>query len=183
MIDEGAPSPLPAAILLMGVSGCGKTTTGESLAAELGWSFRDADSFHPPANIAKMRSGVPLTDADRWPWLAAIGTWLDERLDKGEPGIVSCSALKRIYRRFLLDSRPRVRLVYLKGEMPLIAGRMARRANHFMPPALLKSQFETLEEPTLDEWPIIVPVDTSPRRVVEHILADMANLGRHWREG
>ncbi|MCL4765940.1 MAG: gluconokinase [Hyphomicrobiaceae bacterium] len=166
----------------MGVSGCGKSTTGESLAAELGWPFRDADSFHPPASIEKMRRGTPLVDEDRWPWLAAIAAWIDERRGNGQPGIVSCSALKRTYRRLLLEGRSDVRLVYLKGEMPLIAGRMARRTDHFMPPGLLASQFEALEEPGPDEWPITVPIDTSPRRVVEYILADMARSGRHWRE-
>jgi gluconokinase len=169
---------LPRAILLMGVSGCGKSTTGEGLAAELGWPFRDADSFHPAANIEKMSRGIPLSDEDRWPWLEAIAAWLDERIRKREPGIVSCSALKKTYRRLLLDGRPDVQLVYLKGELPLIGRRMARRVNHFMPPSLLESQFDALEEPDPTEWPIIVPIDTSPRRIVEHILAYMAGSGR-----
>ena len=172
---------LPSVILVMGVSGSGKSTTGESLAAELGWPFRDADSFHPPENVAKMSAGIPLTDEDRWPWLAAIAAWIDERRGKNEHGVVSCSALKRRYRKVLLDGRPDVRLVYLQGEMPLIANRMARRKDHFMPPSLLKSQFEALEEPDDIEWPIVVPIDLSPRRVVEHILADMARQGNGWR--
>jgi gluconokinase len=165
----------------MGVSGSGKTTTGESLARELGWPFRDADSFHPPANIEKMSKGIPLTDEDRWPWLAAIAAWLDERRIRGEPGIVSCSALKRKYRRLLLDGRPDVRLIYLEGEMPLISRRMARRLNHFMPASLLESQFEALEEPDPKEWPMVVSVHTSPRRIVERILADIAASG-DWRK-
>lgn len=169
-------SGLPAAILVMGVSGSGKSTAGESLAAELGWPFRDADSFHPEANIDKMSRGTPLTDDDRWPWLAAIAAWIDERRTTGDPGVVSCSALKRRYRNVLLDGRPDVALVYLQGEMPLIARRMDRRKDHFMPPALLKSQFDALEEPGIDEWPIVVPIDTSPRRIVERILAHMAAM-------
>lgn len=173
-----APSArMPTALLVMGVAGSGKSTAGENLAVELGWPFRDADSFHPAANIAKMSAGIPLTDDDRWPWLAAIAAWIDERRDTGAPGIVSCSALKRSYRRILLDGRPDVRLVYLQGDKSLIAGRMARRTGHFMPPALLDSQFATLEEPTADEWPIIAPIELSPRRIIEHILASMAQAG------
>ncbi len=181
-MSDDAFQHLPSAILVMGVAGCGKSTTGESLAAELGWPFRDADSFHPPANIAKMSSGTPLTDEDRWPWLAAIAAWIDERRANGDPGVVSCSALKRKYRRVLLDGRSDVRLVYLRGEMPLIANRMARRTDHFMPTSLLQSQFDALEEPDPDEWPIVAPIELSPRRVVEYILADMARYGSGWRE-
>ena len=172
-----ASSRMPTALLVMGVSGSGKSTAGESLAVELGWPFRDADSFHPAANVAKMSAGIPLTDEDRWPWLAAIAAWIDERRATATPGIVSCSALKRSYRRILLDGRPDVRLVYLQGDKPLIAGRMARRTGHFMPPALLDSQFATLEEPTADEWPIIAPIEQSPRKIIEHILANMAQSG------
>lgn len=176
-----ASARLPTVILVMGVSGSGKSTAGENLARELGWPFRDADSFHPAANVAKMSAGTPLTDDDRWPWLAAIAAWIDHCRTTGAPGVVSCSALKRAYRRVLLDGRPDVRLVYLQGDLPLIAGRMARRTGHFMPPALLQSQFAALEEPAPDEWSIVVPITMSPRRMAEHILASMAMAGP-WRE-
>jgi gluconokinase len=171
------PSQLPAAILVMGVSGSGKTTAGERLAQELGWPFRDADSFHPAANVAKMSAGTPLTDDDRWPWLGSIAAWIDEGRASREPRVVSCSALKRAYRRVLLDGRPDVRLVYLNGDIELIAARMGRRTGHFMPPTLLASQFDALEPPDADEWPIIVPIELSPRRIIEHICASMALSG------
>jgi gluconokinase len=171
------PGQLPAAILVMGVSGSGKTTAGERLALELGWPFRDADSFHPAANVAKMSVGTPLTDEDRWPWLASIAAWIDEGRTAGQPRVVSCSALKRVYRRVLLDGRPDVRLVYMQGDIDLIAGRMGRRTGHFMPPALLRSQFDTLEPPAPEEWPIIVPIELSPRRIIEHICAHIALAG------
>lgn len=167
----------PLIIVLMGVSGCGKSTAGLGLSKSLAWPFRDADTFHPPANIAKMSRSVPLTDADRWPWLDAVGQWVDLRLQTGEPGIVSCSALKRVYRQHIIGGRRGVRLVYLKGDLELIATRLKGRKNHFMPAALLRSQFEALEEPQAAERPIIVPVGMSPRRVVRTIL-DRLGLGR-----
>ncbi len=160
----------PKILVLMGVSGVGKTTTGQRLAKKLGWVFRDADEFHPPENIEKMRAGVPLTDQDRWPWLDAIGDWLDQRLRDGGRAVVTCSALRRAYRERLLHSRPDARLVFLKGSKALIAGRIGRRNGHFMPPALLDSQFCTLEEPRRDERAIVVDVSQTPSRVVAHIL-------------
>jgi gluconokinase len=160
-------------LLLMGVSGSGKSTTGELLARRLGWPFRDADSFHPPANIEKMSRGTPLTDEDRRPWLAAIAAWIDERLARGERGIVSCSALRKAYRDVLLADRKGVRLVFLRGDKPLIASRMAARLDHFMPPALLESQFATLEEPTNDERPLVVPIAGTPDEVAELILGEL----------
>jgi gluconokinase len=163
----------PLVLVLMGVSGCGKSTTGTRLSKLLGWPFRDADSFHPQANIDKMSKGLPLTDEDRQPWLTAIAQWVDERLASNESGIVSCSALKRSYRRVIVGDRPDVRLVYLKGDMALIGDRISRRRNHFMPPALLKSQFDALEEPQADERPLSVPVVLSPRRVVESIMQQL----------
>jgi gluconokinase len=160
----------PLVLVLMGVSGCGKSTTGTRLSKLLGWPFRDADSFHPQANVDKMSRGLPLTDEDRQPWLAAIARWIDERLEGNECGIVSCSALKRAYRRVIVGDRPGVRLVYLKGDMALIGDRISRRKNHFMPPALLESQFNALEEPLADERALSVPIVLPPRRVVEAIV-------------
>lgn len=164
------PEVQPSVIVLMGVSGCGKSTAGAGLSKALGWPFRDADSFHPPANIAKMSAGIPLADEDRQPWLAAIATWIDARLAAGEPGIVSCSALKRAYRHIIVGARGGVRLVYLKGDLETIAARLQGRKGHFMPASLLRSQFEALEEPAAGERPVIVPVGMSPRRVVATIV-------------
>jgi len=163
----------PLVLVLMGVSGSGKSTTGARLSKLLGWPFRDADSFHPQANIDKMSKGLPLTDEDRQPWLAAIAQWIDERLAAGECGIVSCSALKRAYRRIIVGERAGVRLVYLKGNMELIGGRLSRRRNHFMPAALLRSQFDALEEPQGDERALSVPISLTPRRVVEAIMQEL----------
>ena len=163
--------PPPTVILLMGVAGAGKTTIGQLLAAELNWPFRDADSFHPAANIAKMSRGEALTDDDRGPWLSAIAAWIDECHEANVNAIVSCSALKHVYRDQLLSGRDFVKLVFLKGEKALIAARMAARTDHFMPAALLDSQFATLEEPGENEHPIVVSIDAPSDKVCETILA------------
>jgi gluconokinase len=172
------PAAFAPIVVLMGVSGCGKSTTGTRLASALGWPFRDADGFHPPGNIEKMSRGVALADEDRWPWLAAIAQWIDERRAAGEAGIVSCSALKRDYRRRLIGERDGVRLVYLKGSKDLIAARISRRRDHFMPSSLLDSQFATLEEPGPDEAAIIVPITLTPKRVVALIIAELGVASR-----
>lgn len=166
----------PLVIVLMGVSGSGKSTTGTRLGNRLGWTFRDADSFHPPANIAKMSRGEPLSDEDRRPWLEAIAAFIDARRAAGAPAIVSCSALKRRYRDVLIAGRPDVRLVFLKGDRRLIADRVGRRKGHFMPPALLDSQFAALEEPDADENALVVSVAAPPKRVIDTIVA---RLGLH----
>ena len=160
----------PLVIVLMGVSGSGKSTTGKLLSRQLRWPFRDADTFHPPANVAKMSRGVSLTDEDRWPWLEAIAAWIDERLAAGESAIVSCSALKRVYRDRIAGPRQGVRLVYLRGEPALIEERMRSRQGHFMPASLLASQFAILEEPAAEESALIVSVAASPERVAAAIM-------------
>jgi carbohydrate kinase (thermoresistant glucokinase family) len=153
---QGKAAPLQASILVvMGVSGCGKTTVGTLLAKTLQWEFGDADT----------------SDEDRWPWLRAIAVWIDKTRSAGGRGVVGCSALKRRYRHILIGARTDVRLVYLKGSEELIARRMAARHGHFMPPSLLASQFAALEEPGPDERPITVSIEPQPREIVAQILS------------
>ncbi|GAC1336004.1 MAG: gluconokinase [Beijerinckiaceae bacterium] len=165
------------ALIVMGVSGSGKTTIAAVLAQELGWTFEDGDWFHPKANVEKMESGTPLTDADRQPWLEAITAWIEDLRVKGGHGVVACSALKRRYRDILVrPGRDAIRFVYLKGDKDLIAKRITARHGHFMPAALLDSQFATLEEPTPDEHAISVSVAGQPHDVVADILAALRSI-------
>jgi carbohydrate kinase (thermoresistant glucokinase family) len=157
-------------LVVMGVSGSGKTTIARGVAAAKGWTLVEGDSFHPPANVAKMAAGTPLTDADRWPWLHAIAAAIDADRARGENAVVACSALRRAYRDILIGDRPDVRLVYLQGSRELIGERMRARQGHFMPPALLDSQFQTLEEPGRDENPITVGIGGTPDEIVRAIL-------------
>ncbi|MGO4711219.1 gluconokinase [Bradyrhizobium sp. 2TAF24] len=159
-----------AAIILMGVSGSGKSTVASALAQRTGLTCADADSFHPQANITKMHAGIPLTDEDRWPWLRAIAAAIDHHAAADGPLIIACSALKRAYRDLLVHGRRDVRIVYLRGSQALIAGRLAARRDHFMPSSLLDSQFATLEEPTSDEPAITVGIDASVETVVDDII-------------
>lgn len=163
----------PPVLVVMGVAGAGKTTVGRELAARLGWAFEDGDDLHPPANIAKMKRGQPLDDADRAPYLVNVAAWIDRRAAAGEPGVVTCSALKRAYRVVLTEGRPFVRLIYLDGSLALIGERMAQRSGHFMPASLLASQFEALEPPGSDEHPIVVSADQSLEAQVGEIVAAM----------
>ena len=155
----------------MGVSGSGKTTVASRLAQRLGWEFAEADTFHSAANVEKMRSGTPLTDADRWPWLDAIAARIDQARKDTKPLVVTCSALRRAYRDRLKRGRDDVRFVFLRGDFDTIAGRMAGRTGHYMPPTLLQSQFDTLEEPHAEENAIVLPVDEPAGKLVDRLAA------------
>ena len=150
-------------IILMGVSGSGKTTIGARLAQALGWPFYDGDQFHPPATVAKMQQGIPLTDADRWPWLQALLTHIETCMHQGMSAVLACSALKQAYREYLIIDEAEVKLVYLKGDYDLIQERLVQRRGHFMPPGLLASQFAALEEP---EQGVVVDIVHPPETIV-----------------
>ncbi|SRR5579883_1437884 len=162
-------NPNVSVIVVMGVSGSGKSTIAAMLAHRLHWIYEDGDWFHPESNIEKMHRGEPLTDEDRWPWLHAIAAWIDRTRQAGEHGVVACSALKRAYRDILIGPRRDVRLVFLNGDKGLIARRIAARS-HFMPPSLLDSQFATLQPPGPDERPIVVSIVPHPRDIVDGIV-------------
>jgi gluconokinase len=158
-------------IIVMGVAGSGKTTVGEKLAAALGWSFRDADGFHPPENVAKMSAGSPLNDHDRAPWLAAIRAHIDACLARDEGSVVTCSALKAAYRRVLVADPARVKLVHLTGDFALLAARIGSRQGHFMKPAMLHSQLAALEPPP---DALAVDITPPPDEIVAHIRLALA---------
>lgn len=159
-------------VVVMGVSGAGKSTVGAMLADRLEVPYAEADSFHPPENIRKMSAGTPLDDEDRRPWLDAIARWLSEHARSG--GVVSCSALRRRYRDRLRASGAPIFLLHLDGSEELIAGRMENRKGHFMPRSLLRSQFATLEPLEPDERGAAVPIGGSPQDVTERALAALA---------
>ncbi len=161
-------------LVVMGVSGSGKSTIAALAAERLGWIFVDGDSFHSPEHIAKMHAGIALDDEDRAPWLARIAAWIRQRLEAGESGIIVCSALRRAYRDVLTGGSRRVRIVYLKGERSLIAARLAGRHGHFMPSGLLDSQFAALEPPGPDEHAIVVGIAESPEAIADRIVARVA---------
>jgi gluconokinase len=166
-----------AAVVVMGVSGAGKSTVGRLVAARLDCPFRDADSFHPQANIEKMSRGEALTDDDRWPWLRAIADWIAAHRAAGTTCVVTCSALKRRYRDLITAQQcADVRLVYLKGDMELIAARLKARKGHFMPPALLRSQFDALEEPGDDESALVLSIDAAPEVIAAQAVARLSRV-------
>jgi gluconokinase len=153
--------------IVMGVSGSGKSSVGEALARHLGWDFYDADDFHPPANVVKMANGTPLDDSDRAPWLASLNELISSSLKADRPGVLACSALKEHYRQTLMNGCDGVQVVYLKGSYDLIWSRMEKRTDHYMKPHMLKSQFETLEEPVNA---VIVDVALSVDEIVGDVL-------------
>jgi gluconokinase len=163
----------PCALVVMGVSGSGKSTIADKLAGRIGWRYEDGDKFHPASNVAKMSAGHPLTDEDRWPWLQAIADEIDRACKAGEHVVIACSALKRSYRDVLVHGRNDVRIIYLDGTQKLIAGRLARRKGHFMPPDLLTSQFATLEPPGAEENPLTVSIDASVDEIVDDIKSQL----------
>ena len=173
---------MPPILVLMGVSGAGKTTIARELEARLGWPFEEGDSLHPEANIAKMHAGIALTDADRQPWLDSVAAWIDGQRAARQPGIITCSALKRSYRRIVVGERPEVRLVYLRGSQEVMAEHVAQRSGHFMPASLLQSQIDALEEPAPDEDPLIVDVGPSAGEVAEQIIRRLSQERQEARD-
>ena len=157
------------AVVLMGVTGCGKTTVGRLLEDRLGWPFLDGDDFHPEANVARMGAGIPLRDEDRWPWLSRLSDEIGRRLDAGRSCVLGCSALKEAYREVLRGGRgEKVRFVHLSGSEALIAGRLSERVHRYMPAGLLRSQFEALEPP-LDA--VLVDVSGTPEEAAAAVVA------------
>jgi gluconokinase len=172
----------PHILVVMGVSGCGKTTVAEGLHNVLGWPYQEGDLLHPKANVDKMAAGIPLTDEDRWPWLAQCRAWIDARIAEGSGGILTCSALKRAYRDVLSrgtgagaghGGTDPVVFVYLKVPESILRVRLARRVGHYMPPSLLPSQLATLEEPSLDEHALTIESDNAPAEIIAQTLGQL----------
>lgn len=161
-------SPQQPVLVVMGVSGVGKSTVAALLSKRLGWDFAEGDTMHPTANVEKMASGLPLDDSDRWPWLDIVADWIRVHTDAGQPGIITCSALKRVYRDVLRG--PDVVFVHLAGPTELIGERIEARTDHFMPPALLRSQVATLEPLGSDERHLVIDAGRTPEAEVEQII-------------
>ena len=171
------PLASPVVLVIMGVSGSGKSTIGTLLAQRLGWAFEEGDSLHPAANVAKMAAGHPLTDEDRWPWLAKVADWIDGQLDAGKNGVITCSALKRSYRDLINRRGTGVEFVYLEVNRAELEQRVENRPEHFMPASLLDSQLETLEPPTKDEPCGRVNAGPDARLVTDRVLRELGLPG------
>lgn len=165
----------PLVLVVMGVSGSGKTTVGRALAERLGWPFFEGDDLHPDANVKKMEGGEPLADADRQPWLEEIRDLVARLLAEGRSGVVACSALKRAYRELIREGGDAVRFVYLRGERAQIRERIEQRKDHYMPSELLGSQFDALEEPTPDENVLEVSIEGSPEATAREVVRRLSD--------
>ena len=165
-------------VIVMGVSGVGKSTVAKGLSASLGWTYAEGDAFHSAANVAKMASGHPLTDDDRWPWLRAIGSWMDEQIAANKPSVITCSALRRAYRDLLREGRPEVMFLHLAAGEVLVADRMSHREGHYMPSSLLHSQYDALEPLQDDEPGVSVSVEGSAPQVLRRSLAALGLADR-----
>lgn len=166
-----AAFPAHPVLVVMGVSGVGKSTIAALLSERLGWDFAEGDTMHPTANVEKMAAGHPLDDSDRWPWLEIVASWIRQHEEAGEPGIITCSALKRSYRDVLRG--PGVVFVHLAGPTDLIGDRLSKRVDHFMPPGLLDSQVATLEPLGADETHVVVDAGRAPETEVDEILSEL----------
>jgi gluconokinase len=165
-------------VIVAGLAGSGKTTVGAMLAGRMGWEFADADDFHPAANLAKMRTGIPLDDADRWPWLAAIATWMDHQITAGHCAVIACSALRQRYRDVLLDGRPAARLVFLDVDADRLRHRLEMRPGHFFPERLLSSQLAVVERPLSGPRILVLTPGDRPADTVGAIVSWLAEETR-----
>ena len=170
------PAVKPRVLVVMGVSGSGKTSIAESLRDTFGWTFQEGDKLHSQENIAKMTAGIPLTDEDRGPWLDTCAKWIQARIDAGEGGLLTCSALKRIYRQRLGEGNPHLCFLYLKVSEDVLRARLGQRRGHYMPPSLLASQLTTLEEPSADEPALVVPVENTVAETVADVIVSLRRL-------
>ncbi len=177
--DARPGGPDPDVVVVMGVSGCGKSTVAKAISTVLGWEFAEGDAFHSDENVAKMSSGTPLDDDDRRPWLESIGEWISVKESRGESAVVTCSALRRSYRDLLRAGRPHVRFLHVTAESDLIRDRMEQRPGHYMPASLLSSQLSTLEPLGDDEPGVTITNEGSAAQVLDRALAALGHRKEH----